>query len=102
MRDIIDILKDNSITVPDEEQTALRKSIAKHYKTVNEHNDIINGLQTQIDTANNTITDLKTKLEDASKVDVEGMQKRLKEFEDAEETRKQNEAAQRENNVLTH
>ena len=89
MRDIIDILKDNGITVPDEEQTTLRKSIAKHYKTVNEHNDIVGGLQKQIDTANTTITDLNSKLEDANKVDVKALQDRIKEFEDAEETRKQ-------------
>lgn len=100
MRDIIEILKDNGITVPEEEQSSLRKSIAKHYKTINEHNDIINDLQGKIDTANTTITDLKTKLEDASKVDVKALQDKIKEFENAEADRVQKENAQKETDAL--
>ena len=100
MKDIIEILKDNGIEVEAEKQSEIRKSLAENYKTINEHNKKIEKLTEQVNTANDTISDLKTQLEDASKIDVEGMQKRLKEFEAAEETRKQNEAAQKENKAL--
>lgn len=45
----------------------------------------------ELSDAQTTITDLKVKLEDAEKVDVKALQDRLKTYEDAENTRKQNE-----------
>ena len=45
----------------------------------------------ELSDAQTTITDLKGKLEDAEKVDVKALQDRLKTYEDAENTRKQNE-----------
>ena len=45
----------------------------------------------ELSDAQTTITDLKDKLEDAEKVDVKALQDRLKTYEDAENTRKQNE-----------
>ena len=86
MKDIFEILKENGIEVEADKQTDIRKAFAENYKTINEHNKKVDKLTEQVNTANDTINDLKGKLEDASKVDVEGMQKRLKEFEDAEET----------------
>ncbi len=54
----------------------------------------------ELSNAQATITDLKGKLEDAEKVDVKGLQDRLKEFEDAESARKQNEAKAQELEAL--
>lgn len=45
----------------------------------------------ELSAAQTTIADLKGKLEDAEKVDVKALQDRLKTYEDAENTRKQNE-----------
>lgn len=50
--------------------------------------------------ANDTITDLKGKLEEAGKVDVEGLQRKIREYEEAENTRKQNETAAKEIEAL--
>ena len=100
MKDIFEILKDNGIEVEESKHKDIRRSLNEHYIAVNEHNKKIDTLTEQVNTANYTITDLKGKLEDASKVDVKALQDKIKEFEDAEETRKKNEAAQRENEAL--
>lgn len=95
MKDIFEILKEHGIEVETDKQADIRKSFAENFKTVNEYNKKVDKLTEQLNSANDTITDLNTKLEDASKVDVKGLQDRIKEFEDAEEARKQNEAAQK-------
>lgn len=100
MKDIFEILKENGIEVESEKQTDIRKAFAENYKTINEHNKKVEKLTEQVNTANDTIKDLNSKLEDASKVDVKALQDRIKEFEDAEETRKQNEIALKEAEAL--
>ena len=100
MKDILEILKDLGITVPDDKHKDLRRSLNESYIAVNEHTNKLNALNTQITTANDTITDLKGKLEDAEKVDVKGLQDRLKAFEDAETARKQSEAKAQELEAL--
>ena len=100
MKDIFEILKDNGIEVEADKQADIRKAFAENFKTVNEYNKKVEKLTEQLNSANDTITDLNTKLEDANKVDVKGLQDRIKEFEDAEETRKQNEAAAKETEAL--
>jgi uncharacterized protein YpiB (UPF0302 family) len=67
MKDIIEILKDNGIEIEDGKQTEIRKALAENYKTINEHNKKVEKLTEQVNTANETITDLKGKLEDAKK-----------------------------------
>ncbi len=100
MKDIFEILKDSGIEVEEAKQADIRKAVSENYKTVNEHNKKVDRLTEQVNTANDTITDLKTKLEDASKIDVEALQQKIKDFENAENIRKQNEAAQKENEAL--
>ncbi len=100
MQDIIEILKDNGIEVEEGKQVDIRKSFAKNYKTINEHNKKVEELTNQVTTANNTINDLKGQLADAAKVDIKALQDKIKEFEDAETVRKQKETAARETEAL--
>ena len=100
MRDILEILKDVGVAIEESKHKDIRKAVSEHYKTINEFNNTVNDLNGQLTNANNTITDLKGKLEDAEKVDVKGLQDRLKAFEDAENTRKQNEAKAKELEAL--
>lgn len=100
MKNVIEILKDNGIEVEEGKHTEILKAFAEHYKTINEHNKKVEKLTEQVNTANDTITDLKAKLEDATKVDVKALQDKIKEFEDAEEVRKQKESAAKELEAL--
>lgn len=100
MKDIFEILKAHGIEVEEAKQKDIRRAISENFKTINEFNDKVNDLTSQLNTANGTITDLRGKLDDASKVDVKALQDRIKEFEDAEATRKQNEAKQKELDAL--
>ena len=100
MKDIIEILKDNGIEIEEGKQTEIRKALAENYKTINEHNKKVEKLTEQVNTANDTITDLKSKLEDASKVDVKALQDKIKEFEDAETERVRKENALKETDAL--
>lgn len=54
----------------------------------------------ELDEANGTIADLKVKLEKADKVDVEALQKKIKEYEDAENDRKRKETEAKEQETL--
>lgn len=99
MKDIIDILKDSGIEVADEKTTDLRKAVAEHYKTINEFNEKLDKLgdyKQQLSTANNTITDLKGKLQNAEKVDVEALQNKIADYEQAEQKRIKDEKAAKE------
>lgn len=103
MKDIIDILKDSGIEVAEDKTTDLRKAVAEHYKTINEFNkklDKLGDYEKQLSTANDTITDLKGKLQNAEKVDVEALQKQIADYEQAEQTRKQDEKAAKELQTL--
>lgn len=100
MKDIFEILKENGVEVETEKQAEIRKAFAENYKTINEHNKKVEKLTEQVNTANETITDLKGKLEDANKVDVKALQDKIKEFEDAEADRVQKENAQKETEAL--
>lgn len=100
MKDIFEILKDNGIEVEESKHKDIRSSLNKHYIAINEHNKKLDTLTEQVNTANETITDLKGKLEDASKVDIKALQDKIKEFEDAEADRVQKENAQKETEAL--
>ena len=91
MKDIFEILKDIGIEVPEDKHKDLRRSLNENYIVIDEHKNKLEKVNTQLTTANGTITDLKTKLEDASKVDVKALQNKIKEFEDAEAVRIQKE-----------
>lgn len=54
----------------------------------------------ELQAANDTITDLKGKLQNAEKVDVEALQKKITDYEQAEQTRKQEETAAKELQAL--
>lgn len=100
MKDIFEILKENGVEVEADKQKDIRKAFSENYKTINEFNEKTEALNNQLSTANNTITDLKGKLEDAEKIDVKALQDRIKDFEDAEKTRKATEAAAKETEAL--
>lgn len=100
MKDIFEILKGNGIEVPSEKQADIRRAVSENYKTVNEFNDKIGKLDGQISTANTTISDLKSQLEDFKTVDVKALQDKIKEFEDAETARQQKETAAKELEAL--
>ncbi len=85
MKDIFEILKDNGIEVPEEKHKELRRSLNENYIAINEHTKKLEKVNEQINSANDTITDLKGKIADAAKVDVKALQDKIKEFEDAEE-----------------
>ncbi len=93
MKDIFEILKDIGIEVPEEQHKDLRRSLNENYIVINEHKNKLEKVNNQLSTANDTITDLKTQLEDAAKVDVKALQNKIKEFEDAEAIRIQKENA---------
>ncbi|MBR3604442.1 MAG: hypothetical protein IKL52_00250 [Candidatus Gastranaerophilales bacterium] len=100
MKDIFEILKDLGITVPEDKHKDLRRSLNENYIVIDEHKTKLEKVNGQLTTANETITNLKTQLEDASKVDVKALQDKIKEFEDAEADRVQKENAARELEAL--
>ena len=100
MKDIFEILKDIGIEVPEEQHKDLRRSLNENYIVINEHEKKTEKVNNQLSTANDTITDLKAQLEDATKVDVKALQDKIKEFEDAEADRIQKENAAKELEAL--
>lgn len=88
MKDIFEILRENGIEAYEGKQKDIRRSLNENYIAVNEHTKKINALTEQVNTANNTVTDLKGKLDEAEKVDVKALQDRIKHFEDDEKARK--------------
>ncbi|MGN1320440.1 MAG: hypothetical protein ACI4U6_04905 [Acutalibacteraceae bacterium] len=70
MKDIFEILKENGIEVEEGKQKDIRRSLNENYIAVNEHTKKINALTEQVNTANNTVTDLKGKLDEAEKLGV--------------------------------
>lgn len=100
MKDIFEILKEIGIEVPEDKHKDLRRSLNENYIVIDEHKNKLEKVNTQLTTANNTISDLKTELEDAKKVDVQALQDKIKEFEDAENDRIQKENAAKELEAL--
>lgn len=96
MKDIIAILRESGIEIAEEKTTDLRKAVAENYKTINEFTKKIDKYEEQLSTANDTITDLESKLQNAEKVDVEALQQKIADYEQAEQTRKQEETAAKE------
>ena len=70
MKDIFEILRENGIEVEEGKQKDIRRSLNENYIAVNEHTKKINALTEQVNTANNTVTDLKGKLDEAEKFGV--------------------------------
>ena len=52
----------------------LRRSLNENYIVIDEHKNKLEKVNDQLSTANDTITDLKTQLEDANKVAVKALQ----------------------------
>lgn len=88
MKDIFEILKGHGIEVPEDKVTEIRKSVSENYKTINEFNNKVDKLDGQLQTANNTITDLTNKVKDFENVDIKGLQDTIKKYEDDEKARK--------------
>lgn len=70
MKDIFEILMENGIEAHKGKQKDIRRSLNENYIAVNEHTKKINALTEQVNTANNTVTDLKGRLDEAEKLGV--------------------------------
>lgn len=84
MRNILTILKELGIDVPEDKQESLNSAVAENYKTVSDYNK----QKEKLDAANDTITandtaikDLQTKLDGFKDVDVSGLNQRIKDLE---------------------
>ena len=83
MQDLLEILKEEGIEVPEDKKDGLRQKHSKSYKAVAEFDKKVNALTDQLTTANSTIADLK-----ANAGDVDALTQRIKDFEKAEQDRK--------------
>lgn len=83
MQDLLEILHEEGIEVPEEKQDGLRQKHSKNYKAVVEFERKVNSLTDQLTTANATITDLKSKTDN-----VDALNQRIKDYEKAEKDRK--------------
>lgn len=84
MKNILTILKDLGIEVPEDKQESLNKAVADNYKTVADYNN----QKEKLDAANETIKandtaikDLQTKLDGFKDVDVSGLNQRIADLE---------------------
>lgn len=55
MKNIMEILSDLGVTVPEDKQAELNKAVAKNYKTIAEHENKVNKLTEERDTAVETL-----------------------------------------------
>lgn len=90
MKNIFEILTENGIEIPEEKKDTIKRSVFENYKTVKEFETQKN----KLDTATETINGLQTEIETlkTSGADVEELQKRLTEYENAETERRNREA----------
>jgi len=84
MKDFIEILKTNGIEVPDEAKEAIRKEHSENYKANAEFDKKVKRLEEQLQSANDTIADLKAKADNA-----EELNKRIAEYEQADKDRQE-------------
>lgn len=84
MKNILTILKELGIDVPEDKQESLNNAVAENYKTVADYNK----QKEKLDAANDTITandtavkDLQAKLDGFKDVDVSGLNQRIKDLE---------------------
>lgn len=84
MKNILTILKELGIDVPEDKQEKLNSAVAENYKTVADYNK----QKEKLDAANDTITandtavkDLQAKLDGFKDVDVSGLNQRIKDLE---------------------
>lgn len=89
MKNIIEILKDLGITVPEDKSAELQKQVAENYKTVAEFEKKVgrleterDGLQNQLDTATESLKKFEGLDADALKNEVAEANKKAKEAED--------------------
>lgn len=87
MKDIYTILGEIGITVPEDKKSAFDAAVRENYKTVSEHEKAVKArddYKSQLDTANNTISELGK-----NKADVSALQKKIDEYEQ-EKTNREN------------
>ena len=60
MKDIFEILKNIGIEVPEDKHKDLRRSLNENYFVIDEHKNKLEKVSSQLETVNDTITDLKT------------------------------------------
>lgn len=92
MKDLFTILSEHGVDVPDDKAEALKKDVFANYKSVNEYNNALQKERDKTTAAANTISDLQDKLKGFEGEDIQGLRDKIKEYEDAESTRKADEA----------
>ncbi len=74
MKDIHTILSEIGITVPEDKKTAFDTAVRENYKTVSEHDKVVtarDNFKSQLDTANNTISELEKNKGDVAALQAE-------------------------------
>ncbi len=74
MKDIHTILGEIGITVSEDKKTAFDTAVRKNYKTVSEHDKVVtarDNFKSQLDTANNTISELEKNKGDVTALQAE-------------------------------
>lgn len=74
MKDIHTILGEIGITVPEDKKTAFDTAVRENYKTVSEHDKVVtarDNFKSQLDTANNTISELEKNKGDVAALQAE-------------------------------
>lgn len=89
MKNIMEILSDLGITVPEDKQAELNKSVAKNYKTIAEHENKVNKLTEERDTAVETLKGFEGKDYDAIIKDRDEWKRKHDEMEAAHKKEKE-------------
>lgn len=89
MKNIMEILSDLGITVPEDKQAELNKSVAKNYKTIAEHENKVNKLTEERDTAVETLKGFEGKDYDAIIKDRDNWKRKHDEMEAAHKKEKE-------------
>lgn len=74
MKDIYTILGEFEITIPEDKKTAFDTAVRENYKTVSEHEKVVRArddYKSQLDTANNTISELEKNKGDTAALQAE-------------------------------
>lgn len=93
MKDIFQILADNSIEFTEEQKASIKKAVAENYKTINEFEKKANEVKSKDDELKDrdqTIADLKSTVEtlENDNKGVEELKQKIADFEQAEQARK--------------
>lgn len=92
MKDLLTILSEHGIDVPDDKKEALKRDAFANYKSINEYNNALQKGRDKTANATDTIADLRNQLKDFEGENIQGLKDKIKEYEDADNARKDAEA----------